>query len=102
MICLLLLQIAALTSMTWDMHSPIVRNIVQSLIIRVIITMVILFAEAVVYRILQGRLDRPTWVWTHIATLYFIIILIPLSVFIFNLFIVNQIRNGDQFEWARR
>ena len=96
------MQVKAIIIMPWDMDSAPVKSIVQSLIIRVIITLIILLAEAIVYRVLQSRLDRPKWVWTHIVSLFIIIILIPLLTVLFNFFVVDQIGNGTAFEWARK
>ena len=43
-----------------------------------IITLLILAGEAVVYRILRTRLHRMLWVWTHIAILYIVLLILPL------------------------
>ena len=77
-------------------------GVIQSLLIQGFVTLIILIAEAIVYRVLQYQLDRPQWVWTHILSLYFILILIPILIIIFNVFVVDRIGTGDVFEWARR
>ena len=77
-------------------------SVSQSLLIRGALTVVILLAEAVIYRILQHKLDRPQWVWTHVAMLYFIIIVIPILIICFNVYVVEAIPATDAFEWARK
>jgi hypothetical protein len=95
------MQVTAILMLSWN-AGILPVGVIQSLVVRAILTLVVLLAEAIIYRILGDRLDRPKWVWTHIGSLYFIIILIPILIIIFNVFVVDRIGTGDVFEWARR
>jgi len=101
-VCLIGMQVTAIVMLSKISGTLSMASVSQSLLVRGSLTVVILLAEAVIYRILRYKLDRPQWVWTHIATLYFMIIAIPILIIIFNVYIVDQVSSGDAFEWARK
>jgi hypothetical protein len=79
-----------------------VGNAIRSIITQMLITGVILLAEAVVYRLLQYRLDRMQWVWAHISSLYFLVLVLPFIIFLLNIIVRRRFNSWDQFEWIRK
>ena len=79
-----------------------VGNAIRSIITQMLITGVILLGEAIVYRLLQYRLDRMQWVWAHISSLYFIVLILPFVIVFLNIFIRRRFNSWDEFEWIRK
>jgi hypothetical protein len=79
-----------------------VGNAIRSIITQMLITGVILLAEAIVYRLLQHRLDRMQWVWAHISSLYFLVLVLPFIIILLNIIVRRRFNSWDQFEWIRK
>ena len=79
----------------------------QSSAIRVIsllsiVTLLILVGEAIVYRILRMRFHRMLWVWTHIAILYLILLILPLAYLFGSMILPHYLNTMSYAGWIEK
>jgi hypothetical protein len=64
-----------------------------------VLTALILLAEAIVYWILRKRFYRMRWVWCHVVLLYMLLIILPgIYIFIIPLF-SRDFESGSYYKW---
>ena len=102
LICLLCMQITVVVLLSHTVNGFPVARAVRSIILQMILTSVVLVAEAIVYRVIRFRLYRPLWAWAHVSCLYFVVLILPIFIVLLNFFVRRKYTSWDQFEWIRR
>ena len=102
LICVISMQVTVVVLLSDSMNGMPIEHAIRSIILQMILTSVVLLAEAIVYRILQYRLYRIRWVWVHVSSLYFLVLILPILFVFLNFFIRRRVEAFESFEWIRK
>ena len=85
-----------------NMNSLPVEHAIRSVILQMLLTSIILLAEAIMYWIMKNRLYRMQWVWFHVSSLYFVVLVLPILFVFLNYMIRRRFEIWDELEWIRK